>query len=117
MMEVRDPIKTAGYADLLKTIKERITEAQYAALKSVNKELIGLYWYIGRMIAERQKGDIWGRSVVGQLAKDLRAEFPGTKGLSSRNIRSCNRFCRERVCMRPGHVLQAQGKGGLAGQW
>ncbi len=37
-----NPIKTIEYAELLKNIKERITEAQYKALKTVNKELIAL---------------------------------------------------------------------------
>ena len=51
------------YPRLLSEIKERIRCAQYQALKAVNKELIGLYWDIGRMIAERQeKSDGAGRS-------------------------------------------------------
>ena len=49
-----DPL--TGYPALLKEIKERIRSAQYEALKSVNKELISLYWDIGRVIIERQKG-------------------------------------------------------------
>ena len=43
------------YTALLVKVKERIRSAQYAALKAVNKELVGLYWDIGKMIAERQK--------------------------------------------------------------
>ena len=42
------------YPRLLAEIKERVRAAQYEALKSVNKELVGLYWDIGRMIVERQ---------------------------------------------------------------
>jgi hypothetical protein len=56
-------------------IKERIRSAQYAALKVVNKELVGLYWDIGRMIVERQEKTEWGKAVVEQLAIDLRKEF------------------------------------------
>ncbi len=67
-------------------MKERVRAAQYAALKAVNKELVGLYWDIGRMIAERQKVEGWGKSVVEQLAKDLRAEFPGVRGYSAQNL-------------------------------
>jgi hypothetical protein len=44
MAETFDPIKTTEYAGLLKNIKERITEAQYEVFKSINKELIALYW-------------------------------------------------------------------------
>jgi len=74
------------YATLLGEIKQRIRAAQYEALKAVNKEMISLYWDIGRMIVERQQGDTWGKSVVEQLAKDLQAEFPGIQGFSARNI-------------------------------
>lgn len=74
------------YAVLLSDIKQRIRSAQYEALKAVNKEMISLYWDIGQMIVERQKGKTWGKSVVEQLAKDLQIEFPGIQGFSSRNI-------------------------------
>jgi hypothetical protein len=74
------------YADLLGTIKQRVRDAQYAALRAVNKELISLYWDIGRMIVERQQGETWGRSVVVQLARDLQAEFPGAGGFSPSNL-------------------------------
>ncbi|MDI6792620.1 MAG: PDDEXK nuclease domain-containing protein [bacterium] len=79
-------IKLAEYSALLQDIKQRIHFAQYEALKAVNKELIGLYWDIGRMIVERQQDKTWGKSVVEQLAKDLQTEFPGIKGFSGRNI-------------------------------
>ena len=74
------------YTVLLSDIKQRIRTAQYEALKTVNKELISLYWDIGRMIVERQEGRTWGKSVVEQLAKDLQAEFHGIKGFSSQNL-------------------------------
>ena len=74
------------YAGLLAEVKERIRAARYAALKAVNKELVGLYWDIGRMIAERQKVEGWGKSVVQQLAADLQAEFPGMRGYSAQNL-------------------------------
>ncbi|MHB8160256.1 MAG: PDDEXK nuclease domain-containing protein [Thermoleophilia bacterium] len=75
-----------GYGNLLGEIKDRIRSAQYEALRAVNKELIGLYWDIGRMIVERQKGETWGKAVVERLAYDLQSEFPGIQGFSSLNI-------------------------------
>ena len=42
------------YAVAFTEIKERVRKAQYAALRSVNKQLVGLYWDIGRIIVERQ---------------------------------------------------------------
>lgn len=70
------------YVDLLQQLKERIRSAQYDALKAVNKELINLYWDIGKMIVERQEKEGWGKSVVEHLAEDLCKEFPGTSGFS-----------------------------------
>jgi predicted nuclease of restriction endonuclease-like (RecB) superfamily len=74
------------YASLLAEVKERIRSAQYKALKAVNTELVGLYWDIGRMIAERQEKAGWGRSVVESLSADLRREFPGVAGFSVQNL-------------------------------
>ena len=75
-----------NYPALLGEIKQRIRAAQYAALKAVNKELIALYWDIGRLIMERQTGETWGKSVVGNLANDLQKEFPGISGFSVSNL-------------------------------
>lgn len=76
----------ADYAALLGGIKERIRSAQYEALRAVNRRLIALYWDIGRLIAERQQQESWGKSVVERLARDLQAEFPGIQGFSARNL-------------------------------
>ena len=74
------------YAQLLADVKERVRSAQYAALKAVNTELVGLYWDLGRMIVERQEQAGWGKSVVERLSQDLRREFPGVAGFSVQNL-------------------------------
>lgn len=75
-----------GYAQFFTSVKERVRSAQYAALKAVNSELVGLYWDIGRMIVERQAGETWGKAIVKQLARDLQREFPGIGGFSASNL-------------------------------
>jgi predicted nuclease of restriction endonuclease-like (RecB) superfamily len=81
-----------SYGALLSEIKERIRSAQCAALRAVNMELLALYWDIGRLIANRQEGETWGRSVVETLAKDLRTEFPGVGGFSAANLWRIKQF-------------------------
>ena len=81
-----------SYGALLREIKERIRAAQYAALRAVNRELINLYWDIGRLIVERQSGETWGRSVVQNLAMDLQLEFPGVAGFSAPNLYKMRHF-------------------------
>jgi predicted nuclease of restriction endonuclease-like (RecB) superfamily len=76
----------SDYVSLLGEIKQRIRSAQYEALRAVNKELISLYWDIGRLILERQRGETWGKSIVKRLADDLQAEFPGVTGFSASNL-------------------------------
>jgi hypothetical protein len=74
------------YGHLLGEIKERIRSAQYEALRKVNRELISLYWDIGRRIIERQRDAGWGKPVVENLAEDLQAEFPGIGGFFAANL-------------------------------
>jgi predicted nuclease of restriction endonuclease-like (RecB) superfamily len=83
------------YTNFIGTIRERIRSAQYEALKVVNKELVGLYWDIGKMISEKQEELGWGKSVIINLAQDLQVEFPQQKGFSARNLRSMVLFYTE----------------------
>jgi predicted nuclease of restriction endonuclease-like (RecB) superfamily len=76
----------AEYSRLIRAVRERIRSAQYSALKMVNNELISLYWDIGRMIVERQRGATWGKSVVVRLAADLQKYFPEIRGFSASNL-------------------------------
>jgi predicted nuclease of restriction endonuclease-like (RecB) superfamily len=80
------------YAVLLNEIKERIRAAQYTALKTVNKELVGAYWDIGRMILARQEKYGWGKSIVENLSKDLQNDFPGVIGYSADNLWRMRKF-------------------------
>ncbi|NTW06896.1 MAG: DUF1016 domain-containing protein [Syntrophaceae bacterium] len=86
---------TKGYVAFLDEIKQRIRTAQYEALKSVNKEMIQLYWDIGKMIVERQEKEGWGKAVVETLARDLQKEFLGMQGYSVQNLWYMRQFYME----------------------
>jgi predicted nuclease of restriction endonuclease-like (RecB) superfamily len=94
-MEKESTSLPADYATLLASVKDRVRSAQYAALKAVNTELVGLYWDIGRMIVERQDAEGWGKSVVERLSIDLRQEFPGVSGFSVQNLWYMRQFYSE----------------------
>lgn len=72
-------ISTKEYAQTLAELKKHIQKAQVKAALSANKELIKLYWTIGKTIAEKQETSGWGSSVIESLAKDLQAMFPGDR--------------------------------------
>jgi predicted nuclease of restriction endonuclease-like (RecB) superfamily len=84
-MAEKTPI-LSDYAQAFEAIKKRVRAAQYDALKTVNRELVALYWDIGGMIAKRQKEQGWGKSVVKALSQDLQKEFPGISGFSTQNL-------------------------------
>jgi len=86
------PLSTEAYAAWLTALKTRIRETRVRAALAVNTELVSLYWQIGRDIIERQVQHGWGAKIVDQLARDLRVEFPGSRGFSSANLRYMKAF-------------------------
>src|SRR5438874_908028 len=81
-----------GYDDLLHDLKERIRGAQVRAALAVNRELVLLYWQIGREILERQRERGWGARVIDRLATDLGRAFPEMRGFSPRNLKYMRAF-------------------------
>ena len=76
----------AGYADWLLDLKGRIHASQQRAMLAVNRELVLLYWQIGRDILTRQAEQGWGAKVIERLVHDLREAFPEMKGFSRANL-------------------------------
>lgn len=76
-----------SYAPFLAALKERVSKAQVKAAISVNRELVQLYWEIGRAILEQQERYGWGAKVIDQLSADLKRAFPQMEGFSPRNLK------------------------------
>lgn len=74
------------YTSTLAILKKEVLESQLSAATKVNKELINLYWKIGKIIVEKQEKNGWGTSVIEKLAKDLQNEFPSIEGFSRANV-------------------------------
>ena len=85
-MRTLGKVKRIDYIKFLKEIKRRITSARIAAYRRLNRELIKLYWDIGKGIVERQEKFGWGKSVVEKLSEDLTSEFKGREGFSPNNL-------------------------------
>ncbi len=82
----------SGYPELLENLKARIHQAQIRAALSVNRELVLLYWHVGREILQRQEREGWGAKVIDRLALGLGREFPEMKGFSPRNLKYMRAF-------------------------
>jgi predicted nuclease of restriction endonuclease-like (RecB) superfamily len=85
-------LKNSDFSFFVNEIKSKIKSSQYEALKSVNKELINLYWNIGKSIVTKQDEFGWGKSVVKTLSSELQKEFVGMKGFSVQNLWNMRQF-------------------------
>jgi len=82
-------INNNEYFEILKDIKIRIKTAQYKAVLGANREQILLYWNIGKIVSENIK---YGNNFISNLARDIRLDFPNSKGYSERNLRYMRKF-------------------------
>jgi predicted nuclease of restriction endonuclease-like (RecB) superfamily len=81
------PVSAEDYRHWFAELKQRVERARQRAVASVNRELVALYWQIGRDILDRQQKQGWGAGVVDRLARDLKAAFPDMRGFSPRNLK------------------------------
>ena len=95
LLLMESAISKVEYEKLLAEIKQRIRSAQTRAALAVNRELVLLYWQIGREIVERQSREGWGAKVIERLAADLGREFPEVEGFGARNLRNMRDLARE----------------------
>ena len=91
-MNAQFPAEAYDYGDWLQALKSRIQQAQQRAALAVNRELLLLYWQLGREILQRQDAQGWGSKVIDRLAADLRSAFPDMKGFSPRNLKYMRAF-------------------------
>ena len=89
------PLPPPDYATWLHDVKACIQAARIAVARAANRELILLYWDLGRGIVEKQEGMGWGKSVVVTLAADLREAYPGVMGFSANNLWLMRQFYTE----------------------
>ena len=103
-----------GYGPLLAKIKARVQTARVKAGLAANRELLALYWDIGRLILDRQKKEGWGTKVIDRLSADLQRAFPGQQGFSSRNLKYMRAFAEAwpevKSVHQPGAQMTGAGK-------
>ncbi len=98
------------YKTWVESLSRRFKQSQIKAAVKVNRELLTFYWSIGKDIVEMKAESRWGSGFMETLSKDLQAELPMAKGLSSTNLRYIKRFY---VLYSP--LFQAQSVPELAG--
>ena len=73
-------------------ILDLINKSRRNAMKSVNHELIELYWKIGGYISDKCAFNGWGNSIVQNLSEFIKKTEPNSKGFSSQNLWRMKQF-------------------------
>lgn len=89
---MENEINVSKYKEIFENIKNEILNAQYKAMQAVNKELIFMYWHIGKIVLENSQ---WGNKFIDNLSIDLKLEFPNINGFSIRNLKNMKKFSEE----------------------
>jgi predicted nuclease of restriction endonuclease-like (RecB) superfamily len=98
-----------SYVILINELKIQIQAARTKASLAVNRELILLYFKIGKLILEKQAAEGWGSKIVERISNDLRNEFPEMKGLSVTNLFYMRKFAETygiQICQQLGGELK-----------
>lgn len=93
------------YLGVVKEIKERIEQARHSVVLSANKELILMYYEIGKIINFHKS---WGNKFIDNLAKDIKLAYPDSTGYSSRNLKYMAKFAAEYTDEQIVQTLSAQ---------
>ena len=83
------------YNIAVQTIKDAILRSQYQAAKMVNREMLSLYYGIGRYISANSRKGFWGTCAIRTISERLRKELPGLKGFSETNLKNMRLFYEE----------------------
>lgn len=86
------------YSDILsaaRAIKSAVIESRYITAKLVNKEIVTLYYNVGRFISARSRLGHWGTNAISRLSVLLCQELPGLRGFSETNIKNMRIFFEE----------------------
>ena len=80
------------YNDAVQLIKSAILENQLEAAKAVNKQMLALYYGIGKYVSENTRVNAWGKNAIETISQQLQRELPGLRGFSAANMKKMRIF-------------------------
>ena len=104
------------YIKFIQEVKQQILQSRYQAAKLVNRELLLLYYNIGKMLHQKIEQAKWGDKVLQNISAVLQKELPGLKGFSFRNLKNMRKFFEAYASLPFGQTLSAQIKPAIKGQ-
>ena len=68
------------YNEAVQQIKSAILQCQLEAAKAVNRQMLALYYGIGKFVSDNTRKDVWGTGAIEAISEQLRRELPGLRG-------------------------------------
>ncbi len=78
-----------NFKNVVNSIKSEIKTTQINTMQNVNKNLIMMYFRIGKILDKNSK---YGNSFIENIANAIKLEYPNIKGFSSRNLKYMKKF-------------------------
>jgi hypothetical protein len=80
------------FGDAAIIIKDAIVRSRYQAARLINKELLGLYYAVGKYVSNNSRIGSWGKGAIRQISDRLQRELPGLRGFSESSIKRMREF-------------------------
>jgi predicted nuclease of restriction endonuclease-like (RecB) superfamily len=96
-----------NYSKAIQLIKGAILKSRYRAAALANRELLSLYYGIGKYISENSRNHFWGTNAIETISKQLQQELPGLRGFSDGNLRKMRIFFEEWEILNSNRSLAA----------
>ena len=90
MKEDKQEPKT--YREAVNKIKSAILQSRYKAANLTNRELLSLYYSVGKYISANTRSGMWGTGAIETISTQLQGEIPGLHGFSPSNIKNMRIF-------------------------
>lgn len=94
-MNKNDCILTTELRDAVKNIKTAILRCQYQVVKTANRDMLSLYYGIGKYVSEHTRTNTWGTNAIESISNQLKKEIPGLRGFSATSIKRMRIFYEE----------------------
>ena len=86
-----DKINTQ-YNKAVQLIKSAILQNQLEAAKAVNRQMLALYYGVGKYVSDNTRKGVWGTGAIETISEQLRRELPGLRGFGVSNIKNLRQF-------------------------
>ncbi|MCL2411457.1 MAG: PDDEXK nuclease domain-containing protein [Treponema sp.] len=83
------------YREAVQKIKIAILESRFRSAKFSNREILSLYYNVGRYISANTRSGMWGTGAIDAISAQLQGEIPGLHGFSPSNMKNMRIFFEE----------------------